>query len=212
MQNKLLTIALPTRGRKDLLLKTLESIYQDDSDEFEVILKIDSDDIETIAFAESCKFKNFKFIISDRRNGWLNLNQYFNELIEASNSEWILGFNDDAIMETPNWFKQLKNQLVGDRIYFLNTNGYRESFPVYKKYLKELWGTICPHNQIDSFLYDVYRSLGLVIYVNDVKIFHDIGLKDKIFDEKMVYCEHNTFLRDSCDIRPYVFHLYEKLK
>ena len=108
---------------------------------------------------------------------------------------------DDSRILTPNWNDILENELKEFKIYHPliewgpDLNGYvhsfREIFPIYPKKLKELWGYICPHNNIDSWLYFISTKIGMspwnisfITYLDNLSVSHyqipDETSQDKI--------------------------------
>lgn len=167
----LVSIILPTRKRVKDLHETLESILNNanlSNPNFEIILKVDYDDKETIEYINQTltnDHTNINIILNSRLDGWLNLVDFIETMIDASKGRYIWNINDDSRILTSNWNDILENKLKEFKIYHPlidwgpDLNGYihsfREIFPIYPKKLKELWGYICPHNNIDSWLYFV---------------------------------------------------------
>ena len=173
----LVSIILPTRKRVKDLHETLESILNNanlSNPNFEIILKVDYDDKETIEYINQTltnDHTNINVILNSRLDGWLNLVDFIEAMIDASKGKYIWNINDDSRILTPNWNDILEAELTEFKIYHPlidwgpDLNGYihsfREIFPIYPKKLKELWGYICPHNNIDSWLYFIGKNIGL---------------------------------------------------
>lgn len=170
----LVSIILPTRKRAKDLHETLKSILDNanpNNKNFEIILKVDYDDQETIDYINQFTNQNdnINVILSSRLEGWFSLVDFVESLIDASKGKYIWGINDDSRILTPNWNDILENELKEFKIYHPlidwgpDLNGYihsfREIFPIFPKKLKELWGYICPHNNIDSWLYFISTKI-----------------------------------------------------
>ena len=172
----LVSIILPTRKRVKDLHETLQSILDNanpNNKNFEIILKVDYDDQETINYVNQFTNQNdnINVILASRLEGWFSLVDFIETMIDVSKGKYIWNINDDSRILTPNWNDILENELKEFKIYHPliewgpDLNGYvhsfREIFPIYPKKLKELWGYICPHNNIDSWLYFISTKIGV---------------------------------------------------
>ena len=106
-----ISILLPTRGRREALLKSLNSLLDTASDptRLEFLLGIDEDDEGCKEFIEEhvapimqkagveCKANIFKPL------GYENLHTYVNTLASNANGDWLMFWNDDGVMLTDNW-------------------------------------------------------------------------------------------------------------
>ena len=106
---KKISVLLATRGRSKMLEKSIDSLMTNisDSENVEIMLGIDNDDQETLDFVQSDDFQNkmqdeynvdVQAVLFDRL-GYKNLHQYMNQLWGQANGEWLLLWNDDAIMQ-----------------------------------------------------------------------------------------------------------------
>jgi glycosyltransferase involved in cell wall biosynthesis len=195
------SIILPTRKRVEKLNDTIYSILSladPNNVNFEIIVKVDFDDVDSIEYIKHWQndFENITFIINSRRGGWLNMADYVENMIDISKSDWILNINDDMLFKTPNWNNILKKYLTDFKIYFLNTNGYKQSFPVYPKKIKEILGHISLHNQIDTYLYTLSLNTGMEAYIEDVFLEHDLDLRDEIHGDKAEVVDRNFATRN----------------
>ena len=120
--NKLISVILPSRKRLDLLQKTLDSIYSladSKNDNFEVIIKFDLDDIESLEYIKSwnSERKGVTFVINDRGLGWLNMVDFVEDMIDLAKGEWILNVNDDMVFLTQDWNTLLEKRLTDFKFY-----------------------------------------------------------------------------------------------
>jgi len=106
-----ISILLPTRGRREALLKSLNSLLDTASDptRLEFLLGIDDDDDGIKEYIEQnvaplmkehaveCRANIFKPL------GYENLHTYVNTLATNANGDWLMFWNDDGIMLTENW-------------------------------------------------------------------------------------------------------------
>jgi len=105
---KLISVLIPTRKRVSLLKECLDSLNDKTQDKslVEILLKIDTDDQETIDFVKQYKVTSsieIKDIITDRKNGYGSLDEHMNNLVSYSESEFLLGLNDDVEILTDGW-------------------------------------------------------------------------------------------------------------
>jgi glycosyltransferase involved in cell wall biosynthesis len=102
----LISFTLPTRKRIPQLTKALESIYSTcySKDNFEILLAIDNDDLETIEFAKNfiTNHHNTKMFLFERQR-YKGMHVYQNTLIEHASGEFIWTINDDAEFQSQDW-------------------------------------------------------------------------------------------------------------
>ena len=108
---KKITVLLPTRGRPEVLEKSLQSLIDRASKpkDIEIMLGIDEDDPETIEYV---KEKIAPYLqeagVEARANifkplGYENLHNYINTLAGNGQGEWLFFWNDDGVMVTEGW-------------------------------------------------------------------------------------------------------------
>jgi len=187
---KLVAITIPTRKRISLLKECLDSINNKTTNKslVEILVKIDTDDYETIDFANSYHSEvELKKIISDRKNGYGSLHEHYNNLAAASESEFIFGFNDDVEMVTEGWEQYLiphkdKNFILGvhlekykNGIKYPIFTGYN-AHPIISSDIFKHMGALSNHPMIDDLWERVLRpikeqNLDLVKWVNITLLF-----------------------------------------
>lgn len=106
-----ISILLPTRGRTEMLKRSVESLIKNAANpsRIEIMLGLDEDDTEVIDFIKaeiapflqksnvSCKAQIFKPL------GYTQLHTYVNTLAGSSTGEWMFFWNDDAVMDSTGW-------------------------------------------------------------------------------------------------------------
>jgi hypothetical protein len=162
---KLVAITIPTRKRIGLLKECLDSINTKTTNKslVEIIVKIDTDDYETVDFINSYNSEiNLKKIISNRKNGYGSLHEHYNNLAAASESEFIFGFNDDVEMVTEGWEQYLipykdKNFILGvhlekykNKIKYPIFTGYN-AHPIIPNDIFKYMGALSNHPMIDDW-------------------------------------------------------------
>jgi glycosyltransferase involved in cell wall biosynthesis len=202
----LVSLILPTRKRVKDLQETLDSVIQNsnlNNPNYEIIIKLDYDDKESIEYMNTFinEQNNISFVVSSRLEGWYNLVDFIETMIDMSKGKYIWNINDDSRILTPNWNDVLESKLTEFKIYHPliewgpDINGYvhsfREAFPIYPKKLKELWGYLCPHNNIDSWLYFIGTkiqqhpwNLPVLSYIDDIVMSH-AGILDETSKDKI---------------------------
>jgi hypothetical protein len=108
------------------------------------------------------------------RLGYQNLNLYYNKLAEYSNSDWLMGWGDDSIMETKGWdtkiaqhdgeFKLLKVHTHNEHPYSI--------FPIIPRAWYMLRETFSTHQMPDAELSQIAYMLDIVEII-DVSVIHD---------------------------------------
>ena len=184
-----ISLFLPSRKRVEFLNETIYSVYSlaDLSNvNFELIVKIDFDDYESLEYIKnySNEYENLYFIVSSRKQGWLNFVDWQEDMIDLSKGKYVLGLNDDMIFETQNWNTILESKLKEFKIYFPYVNGYRESFWCIPKELYTVLGHISPHNQVDTYLNWLGQVLGISEYIDDVSFYHNLNYEDQTKHDK----------------------------
>lgn len=197
----LVSLFLPSRKRAEFLNETLYSIYSladPNNVNFEVIVKIDFDDYESLEYVKnySNEYENLYFIVSSRKKGWLDFVDWLEDMIDLAKGKYVLGLNDDMVFKTQNWNNILAERLVDFKIYFPYVNGYRESFWCIPKELYTVLGHISPHNQVDTYLNWLGQVLGISEYIDDVVFYHDFEYEDETKHDKAKVLNINYASRD----------------
>ena len=111
MENNIISIILPTRGRPEVLLKSLKTVIEKASkpERVEILLGIDEDDPETKdmlqgPLADYLKDKNVECRASIFKPlGYTQLHTYVNTLASGAKGQWIFFWNDDGLMVSDAW-------------------------------------------------------------------------------------------------------------
>ena len=202
----LISIMIPTRKRVDLLDRTLKNIIEmsnSSNDNYEIIVKVDFDDHETIDYIKTWtnKQENIVFIINSRLDGYYSLTDHNEMMIDVAKGKYVFCYNDDLLITTQNWNDILDKKLKETKIYFPfcewapNKDGFinpfTESFAIYPKKLKEIWGFVSQHDAIDNWLLWIANSCSswpweedCVEKITEIKLFHDQP-EDEVTKDKM---------------------------
>jgi glycosyltransferase involved in cell wall biosynthesis len=172
---KLISVLIPTRKRVKLLKECLDSINIKTQDKslVEILIKIDTDDIETIEFITQYKSNSsvtIKEIITDRKKGYGSLDEHMNHLSSFSEAEFLLGLNDDVEMLTDGWEQRYipyvgKNFLIAINIES-NKDGITtklwsdyNAFPTIPHDFRQHMGALQGHPMLDDWWEHVMRPI-----------------------------------------------------
>jgi hypothetical protein len=136
----LISILIPSRGRVQGLLKTIDSFKQHpDALHFEIRVRFDEDDLESRAWLKPLSRLDVNVHIGRRGRGYADLNKFYTHMAEASDSPWIWIMNDDAYLVSTTSFidvvrsTPLHGVLLQPETYGLNAcryHGKRSAFPL----------------------------------------------------------------------------------
>ena len=157
-----IAILLPTRGRDGMLDRSLRSLIDCASrpDRIQIMLAFDRDDELGIQYflthiqpwldQQNVDYEAMQF----EPMGYIRLNEYVNALAKHSDANWLVFWNDDAVMETADWdatimsyhgqFKLLAFHTHNDHPYSI--------FPIVPRAWFDLLGYLSPHQISDAWL------------------------------------------------------------
>lgn len=126
-QNTSFCFLIPSRKRSKLLEQTIYKIIEKTYDltKIEIILGIDSDDLETQKFSFSNLSEDkidIKKVVIDRKSGYEDQPQRLLEMIKVSNNDFLIHFADDMEIMTKNWDKIVRQKIQNlpeDKIYLI---------------------------------------------------------------------------------------------
>jgi len=179
-----ISILLPTRGRAEALMSSIQSLCNlaEDFSSIEVLFGVDNDDVVGMEnmLANVCPWIeqnkiNHKIVVFEPQ-GYNNLHKYVNGLAEHSQGSWLFFWNDDAVMKTPGWDARIRER-TGEfkllSVYTHNDHPY-SIFPILPRQWFEILGHISQHSSNDA-------------YVSQMAYYLDI------FERIDVHCDHNRF-------------------
>ena len=179
----IISVLLPTRGRKEVLFNSLKTLIEkaDNHKRVELILGIDEDDVEVKEYIENdiapylrekeieCKANIFKPL------GYENLHTYVNTLAQNANGEWFFFWNDDALMVSEGWDTVIDGykgqfKLLAPKD---NHNGHPYAIlPIVPRDWFKLMDHLSMNAQNDAWLSHIAYMLDIFERV-DVEILHD---------------------------------------
>ncbi len=207
------SLIVPTRQRVPSLARLLRSLAATtaDLDKVEVVLVVDADDAESVAFRMDGLPLKRVVVEPGLSMGALNRAGY-----EASRGDFVMLLNDDVVARTRGWDRKVLACLKDfpDGILLAHTNDrlFREvlcTFPIVSRTFCELAGGICPPDyrryRIDDHIEDVFNLLGVLgerrsVYLPDVVFEHfkyveqDRGSRQYLPDEDVLALDAPRFL------------------
>lgn len=126
----LVSILIPTRKRVPRLLKLINSIYATASNpkSFEIILKVDPDDDETL---NATRNFNGQVVarVTPRGIGYGDSGRYCMEMEEVADGDWCFLIDDDSTVEGKGWDEQIAalpktGVMASCEFYRLGSSGY----------------------------------------------------------------------------------------
>jgi len=164
----LISVLLPTRGRKEPLLNSIKSLLDlaDKPDQIELLLGMDNDDLEHIEYVQKEILPNFPnaSLFQFNRLGYKKLNMYVNTLAGLSKGHWIFVWNDDAIMQTKGWdtiihsYNSHPMPLLRTIVAGMLTHPF-SIFPIIKRKWYEIVGAVSLYTHVDRFVYNVNSNI-----------------------------------------------------
>ena len=177
-----IAVLLPTRGRGELAERCLFSLIDTakDNSRIEYRVALDNDDQETIDYFQNVIIPKFEErdinfdIISVDPMGYIKLHEYVNLLGRRADAEWLMFWNDDAIMNTKGWddkivehngkFRVLRMQEQSQHPYAI--------FPIVPKDWLHLLGHLSNHQMSDAQISQIGYMCNIVENI-DVDCTHD---------------------------------------
>lgn len=101
----MISVLCPSRGRPDLLDKSLRSLLDTAADpsSVELLVGFDDDDEATNQATMKLLRPGIDQVWVTPRLGYRRLHDYYNALSAIASGDWLLIWNDDAVMHTVGW-------------------------------------------------------------------------------------------------------------
>lgn len=182
----LISIILPTRGRSQGLINTVDSLHSLARDKYnlEFIFKADDDDISTIYTVDkmSSLIPNCKSITSPRGRGYLDLHIWINQMCEVASGDWLFLMNDDAVMATQDWDDTIKKTVPAEIwpgmteicLLVLGEEGVPNStaFSLLRRQTYDLLGHLSLSPLCDGWLWKIMACCGCLGYTPNISVKH----------------------------------------
>jgi len=177
-----LAILLPTRGRTHALDRSVRTLVDNahNMDNVQIMFGFDRDDNVGLSHfrdhlqAELNQRGADYVAVQFNPMGYININRYGNILAQHASADWYMFWNDDAIMETPEW-----DRIIGERtgefkllaVHTHNDHPY-SIFPIVPAEWMDILGHLSPHQMIDAWLSQQAYMLDIMDRV-DIYVTHD---------------------------------------
>ncbi len=191
-------VLLPSRGRPALLARSITSLRDCAADpaQFRVHVGADVDDQETVKVVAAAGAQVMLFA----RQGYDRLHVYYNQLAAGVDADWLLVWNDDAVMLTEGWDDVLgrlpRSVLVAD---LQSHHSPMCCFPAVRCEAVAAVGTFSSDNpHVDSF-WEVVGNLSGTIAAVPIEVRHEQqgrhaggehGFHDAAHLEELSACAH----------------------
>jgi hypothetical protein len=194
-----ISILLPTRKRTEAVVKSIGSLLANatDTSRIEILVAYDDDDLESREFFETvwtpflAQSSATSRVFETERFGYLRLYKYVNFLAEQATGDWIMFWNDDALMLTEGWDEEIvrNDGFFGLlRMPCVTMDHPFALFPIIPRGWLDFFGCISPVNHSDWWIYNVTAPLGRLRNI-PVQVYHDRadvtgGNNDETFKEQ----------------------------
>jgi len=183
MSKSIISVLLPTRGRREVLKSSLESLISKatDPENVELLLGIDDDDEGAREYIEQeiapmlreyrveCRANIFKPL------GYENLHVYVNTLAGNASGDWLFFWNDDGIMVTDGWDDVIRNYTGQFKLLAPRDNHDGHPYAIFPIVPRD-WFTLVDHlsqnAQNDAWLSHIAYMLDIFERI-DVEFIHD---------------------------------------
>lgn len=173
-----INILLPTRGRCELVDKSIKSLC-DKATHRDLImfhLGVDNDDTKAVGYNYYNSANIFKTVFSPL--GYKNLHLYYNVLsiLALQFKGWLFLWNDDLIMSTEGWddiVREYDNQFVVISPQTENTPQFDCLFPIIPTDWIFTTGRFSNNAHNDTWVEMIAKQLGILRKEPRIKVFHD---------------------------------------
>jgi hypothetical protein len=177
-----IAVLLATRGRTEMLGRSVRSLIElaAKPERIQLMFAFDNDDATGFDYfvqelqpwldARDVNYTALKF----QRMGYVNLHKYNNAMAKQTNSDWLVIWNDDAVMETQDWDRVIMSYQGQFKLLSFKTHRMHpySIFPIVPRKWYDLLGYISPHPTQDgwvsqqAYMLDIYQRI-------EVDVLHD---------------------------------------
>ncbi len=191
----MISVLLPSRGRAALLGRSVGSLRDRAAGEIEVLVGSDLDDPDTATAARGLGCD----VLVLPRQGYELLHVYYQRLAAEATGDWLLVWNDDAVMLTEGWDLIIEGLpervLVAD---LLSNHSPLCCFPAVRREAMRKLGRFCSDNpHVDTFWQDAGRATG-TIEVVPVQVWHEQRWTPHLGNEHGFYGPAHQAELDEC--------------
>lgn len=169
----MISVLMPSRQRPELARQSIESL----GDDIEVLIWVDDDDPELEGYQQL----DAKVFIRPRV-GYPMMHTMINYLAKESTGDWLLLWNDDALMHTSDWQDKLPTitHRYPQILNIFNSNPEVNLFPVINRCAYEIMGHYSLSAHCDSWVQDIANRLEIHTFVPGIEIEH---IRDRLNDD-----------------------------
>lgn len=160
--NKKISVLLPTRGRAEVAFNSIKSMIDlaDDASELEFLIAIDDDDESSATYFQEIMMPWFEDrdldlkVFQMPRHGYLQLHKYNNFLGTQSSGQWVVFWNDDAVMQTAGWDTEICKHTGKFKVLAFETHNLHpySIFPILPRDWLILFEKLSAHQQTDAWV------------------------------------------------------------
>lgn len=199
--SELLSILLPTRGRTTMLERSIMSLIDNaaDATNIEWIMAFDDDDADSLAYFQEKIIPRIEAsggayeVMIFPRLGYQRLNEYINALAAEAQGEWMIFWNDDAVMLDQDWDNSIRAETGRFVIQAFDTHkGHPYSiFPIVPRAWYDVLGHLSLHPLNDAWISQIAWLLDIMLRT-EIKVDHDRfdltgNNKDATFDGRRMW-------------------------
>lgn len=180
----LVSVLLPTRNRVELVTRSVTSLLSNatNPENVEIIVAYDHDDLASVNYFQNNSWPEFvKSFNSNTQTikcppmGYHGLHRYYTKMGQQARGQWLMIWNDDAVMLTPGWDQHIQNNKNFVGMLHMTTENFKPNltlFPLIPRLWLNLFGEISQHQLNDSWIQDICHEAGAVQEI-PVTVFHD---------------------------------------
>ena len=167
----MISVLLPSRGRPASLQASVRSLLSraERPQDTEILVAADPDDAATAAVRLRPQDQMWT---APQRYGYLRLHEYVNHLATLASGEWLMIWNDDAVMLTAGWDVTVHAQEPGVLWPSANHHHGCNLFPIWPKAWADAAGHVSLCWNCDSWVQQVGELLGRQWRI-PVEVLHD---------------------------------------
>jgi hypothetical protein len=199
--SELLSILLPTRGRTEMLERSVGSLLDHASDaaNIEWLMAFDDDDADSLEYFKTKILSRIESsggayeIMMFPRLGYQRLNEYINALAAEAQGEWMIFWNDDAVMEHQGWDDEIRSHTGKFVVQAFDTHkGHPYSiFPIVPRAWFDVLGHLSLHPLNDAWISQIAWLMDIMLRT-DMRVSHDRfdltgNNKDATFDGRRMW-------------------------
>jgi len=175
-----ISVLMPSRMRYEL---AKESILSLGDGGYEVLMYIDEDDPDKEHYLDFSGLMGLPVrTFIKPRVGYHKFHEMINFLAEQAKGEWLMLWNDDALIECEDWVGKVSSAEKGLTVLNITNPGVDNNnlFPVISRELYELIGHFSLSTHCDSWVQDLANECGVHQSLNGTHIEHR---RDRVNDE-----------------------------